>query len=188
MLADFAPLALITILAVLEQAYFSLQVIYARRRFRIAPPAVSGNEDFERVYRAHLNSSEYFPMFLSVFWIAGVFFSQVLVVCIGALYLYGRYMYFKGYSESALKRLRPMYFSATILWILIFLASLGVLSQLTCQYLGYNPLTAKEEQPPCCPCDMNHISPGQSVHRFQKIRPGLNGTVIPQLEAVLFPF
>ncbi|XP_078407299.1 leukotriene C4 synthase isoform X5 [Cetorhinus maximus] len=104
MLADFAPLALITILAVLEQAYFSLQVIYARRRFRIAPPAVSGNEDFERVYRAHLNSSEYFPMFLSVFWIAGVFFSQVLVVCIGALYLYGRYMYFKGYSESALKR------------------------------------------------------------------------------------
>ncbi|XP_078087916.1 leukotriene C4 synthase [Mustelus asterias] len=142
MLEDFAPLALITILGVLEQAYFTLQVIYARRRFHISPPAVSGNEDFERVYRAHLNSSEYYPLFVSVLWIAGVFFNQALAVCIGALYLYSRYKYFKGYSESALKRLRPMYFGATILWILISLASLGVLSQLCSQYLGYNPITA----------------------------------------------
>ncbi|XP_038652146.1 leukotriene C4 synthase [Scyliorhinus canicula] len=142
MLEEFAPLALVTILAALQQAYFSLQVIYARRRFHISPPAVSGNEDFERVYRAQLNSSEYYPLFLSVFWIAGVFFSQALAVCIGVLYLYSRYKYFIGYSESALKRLRPMYFGAIMLWILIGLASLGVLSQLCSQYLGYNPITA----------------------------------------------
>ncbi|XP_048399740.1 leukotriene C4 synthase [Stegostoma tigrinum] len=142
MLDDFAPLAAITILGVLQQAYFSLQVIHARRRFHISPPAVSGNEDFERVYRAHLNSSEYFPMFLSVLWIAGVFFNQTLAFFIGVLYLCSRYKYFKGYSESALKRLRPLYFSATMLWILLGLASIGVLNQLSSQYLGYNPITA----------------------------------------------
>ncbi|GCC36454.1 leukotriene C4 synthase [Chiloscyllium punctatum] len=142
MLEDVALMAAITILGVLQQAYFSLQVIYARRRFHISPPAVSGNEDFERVYRAHLNSSEYFPMFLSTLWIAGVFFSQALAFCIGVLYLYGRHKYFKGYSESALKRLRPMYFSAAMLWVLIGLASIGVLNQLSSQYLGYNPMTA----------------------------------------------
>ncbi|GCB75996.1 hypothetical protein scyTo_0017409 [Scyliorhinus torazame] len=106
MLEEFAPLALVTILAALQQAYFALQVIHARRRFHIPPPAVSGNEDFERVYRAH------------------------------------RYKYFIGYSESALQRLRPLYFGATMLWILIGLASLGVLSQLCSRYLGYNPMTA----------------------------------------------
>ncbi|XP_067900127.1 leukotriene C4 synthase [Heterodontus francisci] len=140
MLEEFAPLALITILGVLEQAYFSLLVISARRKFHISPPAVTGNEDFERVYRAHINSSEYFPMFLSVFWIAGVFFSQALAACVGILYLYSRYKYFKGYSESALKRLSPLYFGAAMLWILIGLASVGVISQLCSQYLGYNPI------------------------------------------------
>uniref|UniRef100_UPI00398E87C1 leukotriene C4 synthase n=1 Tax=Pristiophorus japonicus TaxID=55135 RepID=UPI00398E87C1 len=142
MLDDYALLALITILGVLEQAYFSFQVILARRRFHISPPAVTGNENFERVYRAQVNSSEYFPMFLSVFWIAGVFFSEILAVCVGALYLYSRYKYFKGYSESALNRLAPLYFSGKMLWILVGLSSVGVLSQLSSRYVGYNPVAA----------------------------------------------
>ncbi|XP_067852074.1 leukotriene C4 synthase [Heptranchias perlo] len=142
MLDDFALLALITIFGVLEQAYFSLEVISARRKFHVSPPAVTGNVAFERVYRAQINSSEYFPMFLSIFWISGVFFNQALAVCFGVLYLYGRYKYFKGYSESAQDRLAPLYFSATMLWVLIALASAGVLGQLSSRYLGYNPAAA----------------------------------------------
>ncbi|XP_069753939.1 leukotriene C4 synthase [Narcine bancroftii] len=142
MLDDCSLLALVTILSVLEQAYFSLQVIYARRKFHVSPPRVSGNEDFERVYRAQTNSTEYFSMFLGVLWIAGIFFSQGLAVCVGILYLCGRYKYFKGYAESAVKRLSPLYFSAKMLWILIAMASVGVLNQLSSQYLGYNPMMA----------------------------------------------
>ncbi|XP_032885619.1 leukotriene C4 synthase [Amblyraja radiata] len=132
-------LALVTVLGVLEQAYFSLQVIYARRKFHISPPRTSGNEDFERVYRAQTNCTEYFPMFLSILWIAGLFCSQAMAVCVGILYLYSRYKYFKGYAESAQNRLPPMYFSAKMLWILVAMASAGVLNQLSSQYLGYNP-------------------------------------------------
>ncbi|XP_059846672.1 leukotriene C4 synthase [Hemitrygon akajei] len=142
MLEDCVFLALVTVLGVLEQAYFSLQVIYARRKFHVSPPRVSGNEDFERVYRAQTNSTEYFPMFLSVLWIAGIFFSQALATCIGVLYLGGRYKYFKGYAESAQKRLPPLYFSAKMLWILVGMSSVGVLSQLSSQYLGYNPMAS----------------------------------------------
>lgn len=33
-------------------AYFSLQVIWARRAFRVSPPLTTGPPEFERVYRA----------------------------------------------------------------------------------------------------------------------------------------
>lgn len=33
-------------------AYFSLQVISARRLFRVSPPLTTGPPEFERVYRA----------------------------------------------------------------------------------------------------------------------------------------
>lgn len=78
-------------------------------------------------------------MFLSILWIAGLFCSQAMAVCVGILYLYSRYKYFKGYAESAQNRLPPMYFSAKMLWILVAMASAGVLNQLSSQYLGYNP-------------------------------------------------
>ncbi|XP_037762951.1 leukotriene C4 synthase-like isoform X1 [Chelonia mydas] len=76
MLDQIHLLAAVTILGVLEQAYFSLQVIYARRAYGISPPKVSGPPDFERVFRAQVNCSEYFSIFLAVLWQAGLFFHQ----------------------------------------------------------------------------------------------------------------
>ncbi|CAO2642819.1 Leukotriene C4 synthase [Lemmus lemmus] len=49
---DVALLATITLLGVLLQAYFSLQVISARRAFHVSPPLTSGPPEFERVFRA----------------------------------------------------------------------------------------------------------------------------------------
>ena len=36
----------------LSPAYFSLQVISARRAFRVSPPLTTGPPEFERIYRA----------------------------------------------------------------------------------------------------------------------------------------
>lgn len=33
-------------------AYFTLQVIYARRKFKISPPETAGHPEFERIFRA----------------------------------------------------------------------------------------------------------------------------------------
>ncbi|XP_055140937.1 leukotriene C4 synthase isoform X2 [Symphalangus syndactylus] len=49
---EVALLATVTLLGVLLQAYFSLQVISARRAFRVSPPLTTGPPEFERVYRA----------------------------------------------------------------------------------------------------------------------------------------
>ncbi|XP_067312854.1 leukotriene C4 synthase [Pseudorasbora parva] len=140
MLDQAVLLAAVTVLGLLEQAYFSLQVIYARRKYSVSPPATAGAPEFERVFRAQANCSEYFPLFIFSLWLAGVFFSQALAVFFGILYLYGRYLYFHGYAESAQGRLEPLYFSAKMLWALIGLSGLGVVCVGTQVYLGLDLL------------------------------------------------
>ncbi|KAM4869595.1 leukotriene C4 synthase isoform 1-T1 [Urocitellus parryii] len=148
---EVALLASVTLLGVLLQAYFSLQVIWARRAFRVSPPLTTGPPEFERVYRAQVNCSEYFPLFLAMLWVAGIFFHEGLGAgdgrCSGSLgvpqsspvtlagaaalcglvYLFARLRYFQGYARSAQLRLAPLYASAHALWLLVALAALGLL-------------------------------------------------------------
>uniref|UniRef100_A0A4X1VW52 Leukotriene C4 synthase n=1 Tax=Sus scrofa TaxID=9823 RepID=A0A4X1VW52_PIG len=154
---EVALLATVTLLGVLLQAYFSLQVISARRAFRVSPPLTTGPPEFERVYRAQVNCSEYFPLLLATLWVAGIYFHEGLgteqgctpwnpggpchwahptppaplsgaaALC-GLIYLYARFRYFQGYARSAQQRLAPMYASACALWLLLALAALGLLA------------------------------------------------------------
>uniref|UniRef100_A0A803KFC8 Leukotriene C4 synthase, gene 2 n=1 Tax=Xenopus tropicalis TaxID=8364 RepID=A0A803KFC8_XENTR len=100
MLHHIVLLGAVTLLGVLEQAYFSLQVIAARRKYGVSPPSTSGPPEFDRVFRAQVNCTEYFPMFLAVLWLAGIFFHQGTASVCGLLYLLARYRYFQGYSAS----------------------------------------------------------------------------------------
>ncbi|NXF94663.1 LTC4S synthase, partial [Eubucco bourcierii] len=140
MLDQIHLLAAVTVLGVLEQAYFFLQVIYARRVFGISPPKISGPPEFERIFRAQVNSSEYFPIFLALLWQAGLFFHQGLAAALGLLYLCSRYCYVKGYRTSSSERLAPMYFSAGVLWVLLAAAALGILHFFLSHYGGLDML------------------------------------------------
>ncbi|NXU14106.1 LTC4S synthase, partial [Pardalotus punctatus] len=140
MLDQIHWLAAVTVLGVLEQAYFFLQVIHARRLFGISPPKISGPPEFERIFRAQVNSSEYFPIFLALLWQAGLFFHQGLAAALGLLYLCARYCYFMGYKAASSERLAPMYCSAGVLWILIAVSALGILHFFLSHYMGLNVL------------------------------------------------
>ncbi|XP_070693300.1 leukotriene C4 synthase [Pempheris klunzingeri] len=140
MLEEVVDLAAVTVLAVLEQAYFSLQVIYARRKYSVSPPTTTGPPEFERIFRAQANCVEYFPIFITILWTSGVFFSHGLSSVCGLLYLYGRLLYFRGYSQSSQGRLAPLYFSAQVLWVLIGFSSLGVFLSFCRVYLNVDLL------------------------------------------------
>ncbi|XP_037531605.1 leukotriene C4 synthase [Nematolebias whitei] len=133
-------LGAVTVLGVLEQAYFSLQVIYARRKYSVSPPNTNGPPEFERIFRAQVNCSEYFPIFITLLWMSGIFFSQGVSSFCGLLYLYGRLRYFRGYAESAHGRLSPLYFSAKVLWVLIAFSSVGVFLTFCRVYLNVDLL------------------------------------------------
>ncbi|NXJ63218.1 LTC4S synthase, partial [Rostratula benghalensis] len=114
---------------VLFSAYFTLQVIYARRKYKISPPETTGHPEFERIFRAQVNCSEYFPIFVSLLWVAGIFFHQGVAAVCGLLYLYTRFKYFQGYTMAAQEsRLGPLYASARLLWLLLGLAAVGLLA------------------------------------------------------------
>ncbi|CAN9514632.1 unnamed protein product [Ophioblennius macclurei] len=140
MMEEAVGLGTVTLLAVLEQAYFSLQVIYARRKYSVSPPSTDGPPEFQRVFRAQVNCSEYFPIFIVLLWTSGVFFSPGLSSVCGLLYLYGRLQYFRGYAESAAGRLAPLYFASKVLWVLIGFSSVGVLLTLARVYLDVDLL------------------------------------------------
>ncbi|EOA97899.1 Leukotriene C4 synthase, partial [Anas platyrhynchos] len=93
-------------------AYFTLQVIYARRKFKISPPETAGHPEFERIFRAHS--------------IPGV--PAGTAAACGVLYLYTRFRYFHGYALAAQGRLGPLYASARLLWLLVGLAVAGLLA------------------------------------------------------------
>ncbi|KFZ59325.1 Leukotriene C4 synthase, partial [Antrostomus carolinensis] len=94
-------------------AYFVLQVIYARRKHKISPPETRGHPEFERIFRAQ---DPRLPQDL-----APLSFLGVAAAC-GLLYLYTRFKYFQGYAVDAQGRLRPLYASTWLLWLLLGLA------------------------------------------------------------------
>jgi glutathione S-transferase len=57
-LAMYHLTALVTCLAIMFYFYASFRVGKARQAFGIKAPATSGNPDFERVFRVHMNMLE----------------------------------------------------------------------------------------------------------------------------------
>ena len=68
--------ALVTCLAIAFYFFLSIQVSKARRQFGVKLPAISGNADFERVFRVHMNTLEWMPIFLPSLWLFAVYVSD----------------------------------------------------------------------------------------------------------------
>ena len=102
--AAYAPVFVVMLLALLEYFGFSIAVGRARYRYGVKAPATSGNEDFERVYRAQMNTLELLAIFLPSLWAFALFVSPVWAAGLGVVFIVGRLLYFFGYVKAADKR------------------------------------------------------------------------------------
>jgi glutathione S-transferase len=112
--------ALVTCLAILFYFYTSFQVGKARATFGIKAPAISGNPDFERVFRVQMNTLEWLPFFLPSLWLFAIYISDPIAAAIGLVWIAGRILYMTGYSQAASKRGRGFgiqAMAAGILWL-----------------------------------------------------------------------
>jgi glutathione S-transferase len=112
--------ALITCLAILFYLFTLNQVSKARAAFGVKAPAISGNPDFERVFRVQMNTLEWMPIFLPALWLFAVYISDPIAAVLGLVWIAGRILYLIGYSEAAAKRGRGFGIQAAaaiILWI-----------------------------------------------------------------------
>jgi glutathione S-transferase len=96
--------ALVTLLAILVYFFSSILVSRARRTFGVKLPAISGNPDFERVFRAQMNTLEWLPIFLPALWLFAVYLGDVVAAAIGLVWVVGRILYVLGYAQAVAKR------------------------------------------------------------------------------------
>ncbi len=96
--------ALVTCLAILVYVFTIIQVSKARVAFGVKAPAVSGNPDFERVFRVQMNTLEWLPIFLPALWLFAVYLNDALAAALGLVWIVGRILYLTGYSQAANKR------------------------------------------------------------------------------------
>jgi glutathione S-transferase len=112
--------ALVTCLALAVYLLTSVQVARARATFGIKAPAITGNPDFERVFRVQMNTLEWLPIFLPALWLFAIYISDTIAAVLGLVWIAGRILYMVGYSKAAAKRGRgfAVQSSATILlWL-----------------------------------------------------------------------
>lgn len=96
--------ALVTLLAILVYFYSSILVSRARGKFGVKLPAISGNTDFERVFRAQMNTLEWLPIFLPSLWLFAIYVSDGVAAAIGLVWVIGRILYVLGYAQAVAKR------------------------------------------------------------------------------------
>jgi glutathione S-transferase len=96
--------ALVTLLAVLFYFFTSARVARARVAYGVKLPAISGNPDFERVFRVQMNTLEWLPIFLPSLWLFAIYISDQAAAVLGLIWIAGRIVYMIGYIKATERR------------------------------------------------------------------------------------
>jgi uncharacterized membrane protein YecN with MAPEG domain len=112
--------ALISALALAQFLWFTILVGRARIRTGVKAPATSGDPEFERHFRAHQNTMEQLILFLPSLWIFGFYVNAPVAAGLGAVFIIGRFVFFRGYVKDP--PLRRTGFLMGMLPLLVLLA------------------------------------------------------------------
>ena len=125
-----ALVTVVVMLALIEYFIFSLQVGMARGRFEVPAPATTGNEHFERYFRAAANTGEQLLMFIPGMYAFGTYVDPTAAAIVGLVFIAARALYFKTYTNDAEKRGPGMMGSVLANAVLVIGALIGALRSL----------------------------------------------------------
>lgn len=123
-------ITIVTMLALIELAVFSLLVGNARTKYGIKAPATTGNETFERFYRVHYNTIEQLLLFIPGIWAFGYYISDSWAAGIGAVFLVGRVVYAVSYVRNPESRSAGMGLSILPCYVLVIGGLVGAVMAL----------------------------------------------------------
>jgi glutathione S-transferase len=118
--------ALVSLLAILFYFFTSARVARARAKYKIAAPAITGNADFERVFRVQMNTLEWMPIFLPSLWLFAIYISDRWAALVGLVWIVGRIVYMLGYEQATEKR-SPGFFIQALACIVLVFGSMGMI-------------------------------------------------------------
>lgn len=96
---------IVAMLAVLQYLVFGSLVSRARGTYGIKAPAVTGSEEFERVYRVQMNTLELMVAFVPSLYVAARYWPTPYVAGLGCVYLIGRLVYWRAYVAAGRRTL-----------------------------------------------------------------------------------
>lgn len=95
---------IVTILALMQFTLFGIQVGAMRARHEVKAPAVTGNDEFERMNRVHLNTLEQLVVFLPALWMFAQFVNPLWGALMGLVFIIGRFIYRAEYLKDPSSR------------------------------------------------------------------------------------
>src|ERR1700724_4014027 len=95
---------LVIALALLECRVFCFAVARARTRSNVPAPATTGNEVFERYFRVQMNTLEQLIVFVPSMLLFARYLNADIAAALGALFIIGRAVYFRGYVKAPAAR------------------------------------------------------------------------------------
>ncbi|HEU5442349.1 MAG TPA: MAPEG family protein [Steroidobacteraceae bacterium] len=116
---------LIVALALLQFFIFGAAVARARGKYKVAAPATTGNEVFERYYRVQMNTLELLILYVPAMWMFGFYVNAKAAAGLGALYIVGRVIYYFAYVKDPRKRELGFALSAGPVLVLVIGAVIG---------------------------------------------------------------
>jgi uncharacterized membrane protein YecN with MAPEG domain len=96
--------ALVVVLNVLLLIFVTGMVGRARGRYGVRAPATTGDEGFERVFRAQMNTVESTVLFLPILWLGSTYGSPLVAGVAGLVWVAARFWYALAYAQAAKKR------------------------------------------------------------------------------------
>jgi glutathione S-transferase len=105
--------ALVALLTVLLLGYAAWFVGRARGRYGVKAPATTGPVEFERAFRAEVNTHESALMFLPSMWLFGQYVNPLVAGVLGVVWIVLRVWYLHVYAAGA-RRTVPFVASALI--------------------------------------------------------------------------
>lgn len=111
---------IVVALALVQFLFFCFAVGRARGTYKVAAPATTGNEMFERYFRVQMNTLELLVVFVPSILIFGQYCGVYVAVALGVIYLIGRLIYFTSYVKDP--KSRSMGYGLSALPVMILLA------------------------------------------------------------------
>ncbi|ERT06342.1 MAPEG family protein [Lyngbya aestuarii BL J] len=119
--------SLVTAIALLVYLVLTINVGRSRAKYKIMPPQMSGDPNFERVVRVQQNTLEQLVLFLPALWLFSEFISPVWGAGLGAVWVVGRIVYAWGYYQAAEKRILGFAIGSLTLFTLLGGSLVGIL-------------------------------------------------------------
>jgi glutathione S-transferase len=118
--------AIVSLLVIAIYFYFATRVAAAHGKFGVSLPAQTGNADFERICRVHINTLEWMPIFFVPLWLCAFYLNDVAASVLGIVWIVGRIVYSVGYSRAVEKRLPGFFIQSTACILLFIGAAAGI--------------------------------------------------------------